>query len=203
MKLPIILLLMAVSQWIASPILRAQVSSDDSLDELLTWSLHLHGEKSLVTKLPKLFLDETDKQGGATALAFETAGEGNPALWLTLRAKLNPTINKTDYESLTFKYKVTPTVLDGLKEKPSSMICMGIMGSEYAELRSKQDIYIDGDWHTLEVPMSSLEQPKKAAEIASYNGEDADVIYFTFYFTRASAFDVAVRIDNIQLKPVR
>jgi hypothetical protein len=192
-------IIVAFSQWIAIPFVQAQSSDGDPLDETQTWFISVHGNKDSVTKMPELVRDEKDKQNGDTSLSFETAGEGSPDLWLSLRGQLKPAINVADYELLTFSYKITPNTLDRPSKKHATRIGIGKQGA--GVLRFDQEIHLDGEWYTVEVPISSFKQEQNMAEASPYDGEDANQISFDFFFVTANSFDVAVKIDNIHLKP--
>jgi hypothetical protein len=192
-------IIVAFSQWTAIPFVQAQLSDEEPLDETQTWFVTVHGEKDSVTKMPALVRDETDKQNGDTSLSFEIAGEGNPQLWLSLRGQLKPAINVADYELLTFSYKITPNTLDRPNQKDEMRMGIGKQGAD--ALRFDQEIHLDGEWYTVEVPISSFKQEQKMAEASPYDGEDANQISFDFFFVTANSFDVAVKIDNIHLKP--
>lgn len=192
----------ALSPRIAIPLAEAQSSDGDPLDETQTWFISVHGNADSVTKMPELILDEKDKQSGTTSLAFETAGEGNPNLWLALRTRLKSAINLADYHLLTLSYKITPRVLD--TSRPNAKEFMGITisksGSATDFLESNQEVYLDGEWHTLEVPISSFKQPKALADTSPYEGQNATALDIKFTFLKAPSFDVEVKIDNIQLQ---
>ena len=179
---------------------QAQTAETPALDETLKWSARIYGESDLMTKKPELLLDDRDKQDGATSLAFETAGQGNPVPWLGLSGSFKPPINMADYESLSVSYKITPKVLEPPNAKQNMVLLLGKVATDDFK-QAVQEVYLDGEWHTLEVPIADFKQPSDLAETSEYNGEDANVLGLQMFFTRADEFDVVVKVDNIRLKP--
>ena len=187
-----------------SPVARAAGElADQPLDEKLKWSVNLHGDKSEVTVLPELVLDDKDKQTGATSLATQTAGKGNRYLWLDFNTKFNPPINLADYESLSVSYKFAPKVLEA-PEKATHQIKLVMSNPQVAgeELAAWKNIVPDGQWHTLEVPISEFKQQASHAAVKAFSGESVSFLSLAFGYTafEGAKFDVATHIDNIVLK---
>ena len=179
----------------------AHAADTPALDETLTWRVLLFGESDLVTKQPELVMDRLDRKDGETSLSFETAGQGKPNLWLGLLGDFKTPINMADYESMSVSYKFTAKVLDiPPNTKQIVRLTLGKVGTGYLMI-AVRELELDGKWHTLEVPISDFKYLGDPAESSEYNGEDANHIGFQMFFTSADSFDVAVKVDNIHLKP--
>jgi len=192
---------------LAAPAVRATGEfAGEPLDETLKWYVNVHGDKSEVDAMPELVLDDTDKPAGATSLSFQTAGKGKSSLWISLLGKLEQPINVNDYGSITFSYKVTPKDLDannGIKHQVRiSFTNPGVAGEEVNVL---QPIDLDGEWHTLEVPISEFKQGSgwDGQDVAAFSGESVSYVGLAFFYAGFDGvpFDVTAKINNVVLKP--